>query len=302
MDPLETFLRDVRDIRRTGAGTPETSYYGALAALLNDIGKSLKPKVRTVLQLANAGAGLPDGGLFTSDQLQRAKGTEPLLGQSPSRGAIEVKPPSEEASATAQGEQVARYCRQYGRVLVTNLREWILVGCDANGNPEALETYRLAESEGAFWAGIAHPRQMAAARGERFIEYLKRVMLHAAPLTTPAVVAWFLASYARDAKARLEEADLPGLAAVRGALGGSAGTEVRRREGGALLPLYTGADVVLRDLLGLGTVEQTECAHERGCVPLARHGVVSKGASDKNALRADGDTGHAAAGRTGGGA
>jgi N-6 DNA Methylase len=31
-------------------------------------------------------------------------------------------------------------------------------------------------------------------------------------------VAWFLASYARDAKARLEEADLPGLAAVRGAL------------------------------------------------------------------------------------
>ncbi len=36
-------------------------------------------------------------------------------------------------------------------------------------------------------------------------------MLHAAPLTAPKDVAWFLASYARDAKARLEGKDLPAL-------------------------------------------------------------------------------------------
>ncbi len=54
-----------------------------------------------------------------------------------------------------------------------------------------------------------------------FIEYLKRVMLHAAPLFAPQDVAWFLASYARDAKARIEAkaraggGELPALANVR---------------------------------------------------------------------------------------
>ncbi len=43
-------------------------------------------------------------------------------------------------------------------------------------------------------------------------------MLHAAPLTQPKDVAWFLASYARDAKIRIESIELPALAAVRDAL------------------------------------------------------------------------------------
>ncbi|MCX7886231.1 MAG: DNA methyltransferase, partial [Verrucomicrobiae bacterium] len=51
------------------------------------------------------------------------------------------------------------------------------------------------------------------------IEYLKRVMLHAATLAAPQDVAWFLASYARDARIRIEQQpDLPALAAVRRAL------------------------------------------------------------------------------------
>ena len=48
---------------------------------------------------------------------------------------------------------------------------------------------------------------------------LKRVFLHAAPLNNPREVAFFLASYARDARARVEAAgDLPALTAVRTAL------------------------------------------------------------------------------------
>jgi hypothetical protein len=43
----------------------------------------------------------------------------------------------------------------------------------------------------------------------------KRVMLHATPLATPGDVTWFLASYARDAKARMEETSLPALDAIR---------------------------------------------------------------------------------------
>ncbi len=29
-DPVETYLTELRDIRRSGAGVKETSYYGAL--------------------------------------------------------------------------------------------------------------------------------------------------------------------------------------------------------------------------------------------------------------------------------
>jgi hypothetical protein len=43
-------------------------------------------------------------------------------------------------------------------------------------------------------------------------------MLHASPLASPEDVAWFLASYARDAKVRIEGKDLPALAGLREAL------------------------------------------------------------------------------------
>jgi hypothetical protein len=75
MNPLETYLQSLYDIYSSGAGVPETSGYGALANLFNEVGKSLKPRVRCLINIANKGAGLPDGGLFTPDQFQkRAKG------------------------------------------------------------------------------------------------------------------------------------------------------------------------------------------------------------------------------------
>jgi len=46
MNPLETYLRELRDNRATGASVPETSGYPALSNLFNEIGKALKPKVR----------------------------------------------------------------------------------------------------------------------------------------------------------------------------------------------------------------------------------------------------------------
>jgi hypothetical protein len=49
---LETYLRDLRDIHNTGAAVKETSYYGPLANLFNDLGKTLKPKVRCVIPTA----------------------------------------------------------------------------------------------------------------------------------------------------------------------------------------------------------------------------------------------------------
>lgn len=68
---IEHYLNDLSEIRGSRSGSPETSFYPALKKLLTSIGKSLNPKVRCVINLANRGAGLPDGGLFTADQLGR---------------------------------------------------------------------------------------------------------------------------------------------------------------------------------------------------------------------------------------
>ncbi len=228
MTPLETYLRELHEIRSSGAAVKETSYYGALSNLLNEIGKTLKPRVRCIINLKNQGAGLPDGGLFTADQLVGAKhfpvhlpdaqeNASPLQ-TLPARGVIEVKSTSDDAWVVADSEQVSKYWNKYKQVLVTNYRDFVLIGRSADGKPVKLETYRLSHSESAFWAAARNPHATAEEHGERFTEYLKRVMLHAAPLTEPKDVAWFLASYARDARARIEGKDLPALTHVRTAL------------------------------------------------------------------------------------
>ena len=56
-------------------------------------------------------------------------------------------------------------------------------------------------------------------------------MLSAAPLAAPEDVAWFLASYARDARARIEGADLPALTAVREALEEALGMKFEGEKG-----------------------------------------------------------------------
>ncbi len=232
MKLVETYLRELSDIRRSGAAVPETSYYGALGNLLNEIGKTLKPKVRCIINLQNRGAGLPDGGLFTPDQFQKASDVEPQQGQPPSRGVIEAKPTSNDAWLTSDGKQVSRYWGKYRQVLVTNFRDFVLVGQDAAGQPAKMETFRLAASETAFWGAAAQPRKMADEVGERFVEYLKRVMLHAAPLAAPEDVAWFLASYARDARLRIEQRpDLPALVSVRESLEEALGLKFSSHKG-----------------------------------------------------------------------
>jgi hypothetical protein len=47
-------------------------------------------------------------------------------------------------------------------VLVTNLRDFLLVGQDAESNQVKPEAYRLAANEAEFWQAAAHPRRLAA--------------------------------------------------------------------------------------------------------------------------------------------
>jgi len=231
MTSLETYLREMRDIRSTGAGVEEESYYHPLATLLNEVGKKLKPRVKCVLQLANRGAGKPDGGLFTADQFEHLSDAEPLPGQLPARGAIEVKPTKDDAWVTAEAKQVTKYWNRYRQVLVINYRDFVLVGQDAESNPAILETYRLADSDKAFWQGAATPRATAEKQNDRFVEYLQRVMRHGAPIAAPEDVAWFLASYARDALAGIADVELSALAAVRAALEEALGLKFEGEKG-----------------------------------------------------------------------
>jgi hypothetical protein len=218
MTPLETYLTSLREIRSSGEAVDETSYYGALETFFNEIGKTLKPKVRCILQLKNRGVGNPDGGFFTEDQLKKRKEEEKSLPQNPARGVIEIKPTSDNAWVTAEGEQVSRYWGKYRLVLVTNYRDFVIVGQDPSGKPVKMEPYHLAASEKEFWNATAHPKKAAAIHDVTFVEYARRVMLHAAPLAAPEDLASFLASYARDALARIGTHELPALAGVRKAL------------------------------------------------------------------------------------
>lgn len=224
-DPLaqavERYFAALRDIHASGAGVAETSYYGPLSNLLDEVGKHLKPKVRAIINLRNTGAGIPDGGLFTAPQLKGWEpGENPMQGQLPNRGAIEVKGTGDDALTVAASEQVARYVERYGLVLVTSLRDFVLVGRDASGTGvRTLETCSLARSEAAFWGRIAQPRKFAEEAAEGLTEFLSRVLLHNAPLSDPKDLAWFLASYARTARLRLEQKhELPALDQLRSQL------------------------------------------------------------------------------------
>ena len=166
--------------------------------------------------MRNQGAGMPDFGLFTSDQLRNSYRDHRAWGISPSRGVIEAKPTSASVTSVADSNQVQRYWSKYGQVLVTNYRDFLLIGRDDAGQPTRLERFSLAVDEHAFWA--ADPRELASSDGQRLYEYLQRVLLRPAALTDPKDLAWFLASYAREAQARVEKASLPGLADVRSAL------------------------------------------------------------------------------------
>jgi len=182
-DPILTFFTDVRDTHISGVGVKETSYYPYLANLFSSLGKTLEPKVRCIIHPHSVGAGLPDGALITTDQKSGAD--DPLAdGLIPSRGVMEIKSPGDDAQEIAGSEQVLKYLNKYGLVLVTNLRDFILVG-RVHGQPTQLERFTIASTEKDFWKAIAHPAKLAESLGASFREYLLRVLLQKAPLTTP---------------------------------------------------------------------------------------------------------------------
>ena len=228
---VEAYFTELRLVRGSGGATNERSLYVPLANLLNAVGGALRPKVFCVQELADQGAGHPDFGLYTTQQVQKGK---PKSGQKPERGVVEVKPVADDAWLTASGDQVSRYWDGYRRVLVTNARDFVLVGEDAAGQLVQLETFRLADSEASFDARMQHPRAFANEVSAELGEYLMRVLSYSASLADPKDLAWLLASYARDGLARVEAAgDAPSLTVIRTALEDSLGVHFDDERGRA---------------------------------------------------------------------
>ena len=123
------------------------------------------------------------------------------------------------------------YLDAYRQVLVTTLREFLLLGVDERGKPVVLEQYSLAPTEAAFWALANHPRNAEKEHGARFLEFLKRVLLSGATLASPQDLAWFLASYAREARFLAEVAELPALDAVRRSMEETLGVKFEGEKG-----------------------------------------------------------------------
>jgi hypothetical protein len=226
---VAAYFAELRDKHGLGAGTPERSYYPSVAKLLDAIGAELKPKVLCLSDLGNTGAGQPDFGLYVASQVQKG---EPRKGQLPERGVIEMKSVKEDAWVTADTKQVSKYWGAYRLVIVTNLRDFLILGEGADGGVARLERFQLAKSQAEFWEMVSTPQKSAEAIGRAFGEYLRRALTQSVSLREPKDVAWFLASYARDALQRVENAgDLPALSTIRSSLEEALGAKFEGKKG-----------------------------------------------------------------------
>ena len=228
---VEDYFTELRRVRATGAGTEERSYYPALHDLLNSVGCTLRPKMFSVIELGQQGAGHPDLGLFAARQVSKG---QPKQGQLPEGGVVEVKSTGDDAWLTADSAQVSRYWERYRLVLVTNTRDFVLLGEDAQGNSARLETFRLADSAADFEAKLQSPRAFANSVGPALAEYLGRALSHRATMAEPRDLARLLASYARDGLARVEASgDASSLNTVRSALEEALGVKFEGERGAA---------------------------------------------------------------------
>ncbi|MBS1816287.1 MAG: N-6 DNA methylase [Acidobacteria bacterium] len=225
MTILRQYLEDMYAVHATGAGTAETSYYPALEKLLSECGRTLSPRIICVLPLQNTGAGMPDGGFFPAER--RRSNEPPLQGQRPSRGVLEAKAPEADLNTLEHSQQVAKYLHEYNQVLITNYRQFRLLVRE-NGVTRKVEDYTLADSPQAFWRDRA---KIAEEHATLFPDFIQRCLLRSSPLTNAKDLAWFLASYAREARDRAERHPVSSFATVKAALEESLGIKFEGDKG-----------------------------------------------------------------------
>ena len=227
--PVADYLHDLH--QSLGAGVPETSGYPALRNLLNAVGDTLKPKISAVIHPSNTGAGLPDGGLFSTKELRKHHDSPTLLEMKPERGVIEVKGLAQDITGLEQTPQVRGYLEHYRQILITNYRTFALFSWE-NGKPVAGERFVIATSEKDFWEKVHFLRNAKdPVDYDRLWQFLRRALLSTARIATPEDLAAFLASYAREARARIEIAPMGTLEPVKKALSDALGVRFEGDKG-----------------------------------------------------------------------
>ena len=272
---VKTYLDAISAVSRVG--TPELSHYTALDNLLDAVGGQLSPSVRAVVHYSETASGQPDLGFFSADNTD------------PDRGVVEVKAADADLDQLIASEQVDSYWQTHKLVLVTNLREFALVGQDNSGAKATLERYSLADSAAAFDDLLQHRVRAANRHGVALGEYLLRVMSHRSTISEPRDLARLLASYARDALQRVEQAaeEEDSLKPIREAIEQALGMSFESEDGGQVLPLDAGADAVLRRLRRMGAVGAGGPNNDAGTLRLEGHGLRAARAGAADALPPD---------------
>ena len=226
---VEIYFSDLRRGAGVGRRDRERSSYPALANLLNAVGATVKPRVFCVSELADQGAGIPTSAFM---RRSRSRGNGPRKGRPPERGVVEVKAAGDDAWLTAESGQVSRYWNRYRQVLVTNTRDFVLVGEDASGRPAKLETFRLAEDAEAFERMLqtaARPRPRPGRRTGR-VSLPGAAVPRGACRTARSGLAARLLRAGRSRAGRAA-GDAPQLAAVRAALEEALGVRFEGEKG-----------------------------------------------------------------------
>jgi hypothetical protein len=156
-DHLGDYLDAIARIRNLNAGTPETSFYPALANLFDAIGAGLTPPVFCLSHVSGKEAGIPDFGFFERRKTQQGETPAWTAGIAPERGVAEIKGIGHNIAALVAGAQIQnQYLPAFGLVLATNLWRFRLVSAEG-----VIDAFDLADSEAGFLALVHGPRPRA---------------------------------------------------------------------------------------------------------------------------------------------
>ncbi len=181
-DPVHGFLRAVRQVRASGHGTAEQSFYPAVNRLLSHLGSQSRPVRHVLSHPAGVGGDFPDVALYEQDSNVLVL-------------PVEVKPADADVDRLVGSAQATRYARTFGggTVLVTNLREFALARLDEAGTLRESGRVRLVESVAELDGPIR-----ADGRATRNLQLLLEEGCQVrGALTEPALVAQLLAYHAK---------------------------------------------------------------------------------------------------------
>jgi hypothetical protein len=87
---------------------------------------------------------------------------------------------AEQTWQTADGAQASKYFGHYRLVLITNYREFRLIGADVDGKAAEYEKYTFANDATAFWGMRKRPPMTMGSILPRMAEYISRARAYAA--------------------------------------------------------------------------------------------------------------------------